>query len=111
MMHDPIYPETPGHRWVDTSMAAAADMAPKCGRLQRLALAAIREAGPAGLTADELADRLNVDRYSIQPRTSELRLMGLIADSKQRRHNRTGKRAIVWTTPDRVPSADGGSHG
>lgn len=100
MMHDPIYPETPGHRWVDTSMEAASAIAPKCGRLQRLALEAIREAGFIGLTADELADRLKVDRYTIQPRTSELRVMGLIADSKQRRRNRTGKRAIVWVAAE-----------
>lgn len=106
MQHDPIYPEAPGHRWVDTSMAAAADIAPKCGRLQRLALEAIRESGFVGLTADELAARLKVDRYTIQPRTSELRLMGLIADSKQRRRNQTGKRAIVWTAPEYVEAAN-----
>lgn len=97
MKLDPIYPETPGHRWVDTSIEAAAAIEPHCGRLQRISLAAVKAAGSSGLTTDELAERLKVDRSSIQPRTSELKLMGLIGDSGQRRKNRSGIRAIVWT--------------
>ena len=91
-----VYPDAPGHRNVDTSIAAANAIAPKMGRLQRMAEAAIREAGLYGLTADELAARLDMDRYSIQPRTSELRRKGLIRDSGLRRPNATGKQAIVW---------------
>lgn len=91
-----VYPDAPGHRDVDTSIAAANALAPKLGRLQRLAENAIREAGLYGLTADELAARLDMDRYSIQPRTSELRRKGLIRDSGLRRPNATGKQAIVW---------------
>ena len=90
------YPDAPGHRNAETSIAAAAALAPKLGRLQRLAEAAIREAGWQGLTADELAARLDMDRWSIQPRTSELRRKGPIRDSGQRRPNCTGKLAIVW---------------
>ena len=90
------YPDAPGHRNVETSVAAADALAPKLGRLQRMAEGAIREAGWLGLTADELAERLGMDRWSIQPRTSELKRKGLIRDSGQRRPNSTGKRAIVW---------------
>ena len=90
------YPDAPGHRRVDTSIAAANALAPKLGRLQRMAALAIRDAGANGLTADELALRLDMGRWSIQPRTSELRRKGLIRDSGQRRPNSTGKRAIVW---------------
>lgn len=90
------YPDAPGHRNVATSIAAAIDLAPKLGRLQRVALAAITQAGQHGLTADELAARLESDRWSIQPRTSELKRKGLIRDSGQRRPNCTGKQAIVW---------------
>jgi hypothetical protein len=91
-----IYPDSPGHRNVDTSIAAADALAPKLGRLQRMAENAIRDAGLCGLTADELAARLDMDRWSIQPRTSELKRKGHIRDSGQRRPNRTGKQAIVW---------------
>lgn len=90
------YPNAPGHRGVETSIAASEAIAPKLGRLQRMALAAIREADWSGHTADELADQLSMDRYSIQPRTSELKRKGLIRDSGQRRPNSSGKLAIVW---------------
>lgn len=96
------YPYQPGHRGVDTSVEAAAALADKLGNLQRIALAAIGSAGARGLTADELADVLGCDRYTIQPRTSELRLKRMIGDSGQRRLNRTGKKAIVWTLPEHV---------
>ena len=90
------YPDAPGHRNVETSIAAAEALAPKLGRLQRLVQGAICDAGPTGLTADELAAQLNLDRWSVQPRTSELKRKGLIRDSGQRRPNCTGKLAIVW---------------
>lgn len=61
-----------------------------------MAATAIRAADPRGLTADELAQRLDMDRYSIEPRTSELRRKGLIRDSGRRRKNARGKMAIVW---------------
>ena len=90
------YPDAPGHRNVDTSIAAANALAPKLGRLQRMAETTIRDAGLSGLTADELAAQLGMDRWSIQPRTTELKRKGLIRDSGQRRPNATGKQAIVW---------------
>lgn len=90
------YPDAPGHNDVGTSVAAAAAIKPKLGRLQRRALVSIRDAGPHGLTADELAARLDMARWSIQPRTTELKRKGLIRDSGQRRPNCTGKLAIVW---------------
>lgn len=90
------YPDAPGHRNVDTSVAAADALAPSLGRLQRMALDSIRDAGWVGFTADELAACLDMDRWSIQPRTSELKRKGLIRDSGERRPNITGKLAIVW---------------
>lgn len=90
------YPDAPGHRNVETSIAASIALAPRLGRLQRLAEAAIREAGADGLTTDELAAWLEMDRWSIQPRTSELRRKGLVRDSGRRRPSATGKSAIVW---------------
>ena len=95
------YPDAPGHRHVDTSIEAADAIAPDLGRLQRLAETEIRAAGDAGLTADELAARLKLERWSVQPRTTELSRKGFIRDSGLRRQNVTGKRAIVWVTATR----------
>ena len=94
------YPDAPGHRGVDTSIEAAAVMVPKLGRLQDKTLQAIRLAGRAGVTAHEVCDRLEMERTSIQPRISELRHKGLIADSKMRRRNASGVSAIVWVAGD-----------
>jgi hypothetical protein len=94
-MMDTIHPGSPGHRSVDTLIAAIADLEAKLGRLQRMTLATIREAGWLGLTADELCDRLKFSRWTVQRRTGELKLKGLIRDSGQRRRNASGKHAIV----------------
>lgn len=94
------YPDAPGHRGVETSVEAAESIAPRCGRLQKLTLEAVASRGPFGLTADEAAEVLGMDRWSIQPRVSELKKKGLILDSGLRRFNSTGKRAIVWVTPE-----------
>ena len=90
------YPDAPGHRNVDTSMAAADDMAPRLAYLQRLGNLTIYAAGEAGLTAEELSARLGLERTTMQPRTSELSRKGLIRDSGRRRRNASGKAAIVW---------------
>lgn len=90
------YPHAPGHRGVPTSVEAADSVAFKAGRLQRMVLAAIRAAGDYGMTTNECAGRLDMERDSIQPRTSELRAKRLIEDSGRRRRNASGKSAIVW---------------
>jgi CRP-like cAMP-binding protein len=99
-----VYPDAPGHQGTDTSIAAADSIADSLGRLQAMSLAAIREASlsvPVGLTAEELAARLNMPRETVQPRTSELRRKGKIVDSDIRRRNASGKAAIVWVVTER----------
>ena len=92
-----LYPDVAGFKGeAETGREAADAITPQLGRLQLMAETAIRAVGPSGLTADELAARLGMDRWSIQPRTSELKRKGLIRDSGQRRPNCTGKLAIVW---------------
>ena len=76
-------------------MAAVADPE-RLGRLQRLCNAAICTAGQNGLTAIETAKATGFDRYSVQPRISELRRKGLVVASGRRRRNPSGKSATVW---------------
>ena len=89
------YPFAPGHRCVETSIIAAAIVAPTLRLKQRLALNAITGA-LEGLNAWELAKALNSRVNQIQPRTSELQRMGLIRDSGRRRPNEWGNSTIVW---------------
>lgn len=102
MMHDHDYLSVPGHRGIDTSAAAAASLASSLSYLQAKVFRAIAEAGTRGLTTNELADALRIDRGSVQPRTSELRAKGRIRDSRQRRLNANGKKAIVWVVVGEV---------
>lgn len=105
-----IYPDAAGFKGeAETGREAAEAITHKLGRLQRMAEAAIREAGAHGLTADELAAELDMDRWSIQPRTSELKRKGLIRDSGKRRPNATGKQAIVWVAGAPPEPATGGA--
>jgi hypothetical protein len=94
------YPYIPGWKGAETSHAAAIAMSGVTARVQRAVLLAIRERGPTGLTCCELAQRLGMERTTVQPRTSELRRLGLIRDSGQRRFNPNGKRAIVWVAKE-----------
>ncbi len=90
------YPFAPSPGKTDTSAAAAREMACVTGAIIRTVYLAISERGSLGLTSDELAERVQMERSTVQPRTSELKALGLIIDSGQRRLNRNGKRAIVW---------------
>lgn len=90
------YPAEPGHRGVDTSIAAADAIAAVAGPLRRLVYKAVFTAGAYGLTTDEIATALKLPRYSVQPRTTELRHARRIHDSGKRRPNASGCRAIVW---------------
>ena len=96
MMGGSDYPDLPGHRGVDTSIVAAASIAHQLGYLQAKVFQAIAKAGLQGLTTNELAEQLGIDRGSVQPRTSELRAKRRIRDSGHRRLNANGKKAIVW---------------
>lgn len=91
-----IYPNAPGHRGIDTSIMAAAKIAPALPRLQRMVLEVIEAAGARGATGDEIAAHLDMERFAVRPRTSELRAAGKIADSKRRRPSKSGIASIVW---------------
>lgn len=84
---------TRNHRGQDTSIAAAADAAIDAKQLRGLALEHIRKT-PS--TADEVADALGKSVLSIRPRITELKNLGKIVDTGDRRKNTSGKSAKVW---------------
>ena len=89
-----VYPDAPGYRATDTSQAAAETMKPKVSVLRRMVLGAL-EISP--MTTMEIAHHIKQRYETIQPRTSELKGMGLIEDSGDRGISRDPrKRAIIW---------------
>ena len=89
----------PGHRGVETSIEAARVIQPAVKLLTGRVMVAVTEAAANGITVVEMAMRDGLDRMAIQPRFSELRKAGKIADSGLRRKNPSGVNAIVWTLP------------
>lgn len=49
-----------------------------------------------GMTADEIATELNESILSIRPRVAELRKLGLIEPTGERRPSSTGAMSAVW---------------
>lgn len=96
-MTDDRYPHTAGHRGLGGSVEAAAVITPKLPRLQGAVLDVLEQAGERGATGDEIAAALGWDKYRVRPRTAELRKLGRIMDSHQRRRSEAGIASIVWT--------------
>lgn len=89
----PTYPETPGSKVSGPSTLAAWSAGRNCRKLRDDVLAAL---AAESMTADECAARLGKSILSVRPRLSELRTMGLIADTGTRRKNESGMSATVW---------------
>lgn len=84
----------------DTSREAA-DML-DASPLDLAVVAALRSFGPAGATAEQIAEQSGIDKQSVTPRLAPLAERKIVKDSGTRRRNRSGRRAIVWilnTTP------------
>ena len=92
------YPDTPGFKELTTSRDAADVMKREAENLRDLVLAAIDGSGPRGLTADEVALRLNKSVLAIRPRLTELgpRHFDKIERTGERRWNSSGMKAAVW---------------
>ena len=86
------YPLTAGSKTGSTSQAAADSVDAASGQV--MVLSYLRAHGP--LTADEVADGLGRSVLFVRPRASELRRLGLIQATGQRRKNRSGQSATVW---------------
>lgn len=91
----------------DTSVEAAALAALRSSELRALVHRTLFDDGDH--TVDEVCRLTGRPRYSLQPRFTELRKLGLIRDSGERRFNRSGARAIVWRST--VRERAGGARG
>jgi hypothetical protein len=79
----------------DTSKEAAKSIVGKIAEQRTEVYRAIVRAGANGLTWSEIVQQLGCSPTA-NGRCSELRDVGLIVDSGQRRRTHTGRRAVVW---------------
>lgn len=98
-MSDDRYPHVAGSYGLGGSDAAADIITPKLPALQALVTGVVERAGSRGVTGDEIAAALGWDKYRVRPRTAELRKLGTIMDSRQRRPSEAGIASIVWVLP------------
>lgn len=93
-----FFPITPGFK----DQGAGRDAAREVGHSDKRAITlnrimySLRRQGPA--TADEIAARLDLDRLYVRPRVSELKTLGRIVDTGERRRNNGGRFATVWAS-------------
>ena len=90
------YPHKAGHRGVKTSKQSADDINPKLSRLKKMILIELYNVFPDGLTGSELSKITKRNLLTIRPRTTELKLLGLITDTETVRKNDGGKSEIVY---------------
>jgi len=99
-----VYPYQPGSKGPDgTSQAAAVAMARSAQTLRRRALATLNQLGVA--TSLEVVEAAKVLKEALQPRLSELRALGLVEPTGERRRNPSGKSASVLRLTDRGRAA------
>lgn len=91
--HHAHYPHAAGYKDCDTSKKAAETI--DANRLRGQCLHALKVMGAA--TSDAVADYLDESVLSIRPRFTELSKLGKIIDTGQRRPNRSGRHAKVWS--------------
>lgn len=87
------YPKTPGFKEGTTSREAAESMASRVEHLRERCLTRIANR-PS--TPDEIAEALGESVLSIRPRITELKQLGKIEPSGERRKNASGRAAKVW---------------
>lgn len=90
------YPTSPGFKAAGPSQEAAQAVAGMAKTLRDQVLRTIA-ASPHGLTADEVASKLNRSILSVRPRVSELHRQGEIRRTSIRGKNDSGMSASVWT--------------
>jgi predicted ArsR family transcriptional regulator len=94
LSRDLKYPMIPGAKTDGPSQDAADHMTPKVDTVRKKVLNCFTQ--HENLTADEVAQKLQIDRLTIRPRVSELVSMGKLTDTGDRRANSSGRNATVW---------------
>lgn len=77
------------------SVEAFQVIAPTLSERRQRILAAIVDAGAAGVTLDELSQRFGVPAHTISGRVTELKRAGLVRHTGDRRRTRSGCSAAV----------------
>jgi len=90
------YPHKAGHRNVDTSVEVAEKVNKTLKRVAKIVLLELEKVYPKGLTGTEIANKCNRSILSVRPRTSELKILGLIVDTEERRKNEWNNNEIVY---------------
>jgi hypothetical protein len=91
----PCYPVEAGWKQGAPETSKDAAKGTNAGFLRGRVLDALENFGP--LTTDECAGILKLSVLSIRPRFTELKRMGRIFDTGNRRRNESGKSAAVWS--------------
>lgn len=89
------YPTNPGFKEPTTSQDAAVKMKSRAETLRAKVMFAI-EMAPTGLTPDEAAGLLGESVLAVRPRVTELKRLGLIEKTGERRRNVSCMSASVW---------------
>jgi hypothetical protein len=95
------YPDAPGFKVAGPSEAAATSIASTAKTLREQVLRTIASSSH-GLTADEVAAKLNKSILSVRPRVSELRRQGEIRQAPTRGKNDSGMSASVWVVSPKL---------
>ena len=103
---DSIYPDAPGFKVPGPSEQAAKAVAGIAKTLRSKVLSTIA-AAPHGLTADEVATKLNKSVLSVRPRVAELHRLGEIRQTGTRGKNVSGMTASVWVLAPPLPTQEG----
>ena len=93
------YPQVPGHNKVDISIEAAESMEKSSATLRTRVLNILRGADfpfVYPMTSEQISDISGISHDNVWKRISELRAMGKVEDSGERRRNRSGRKAIAW---------------
>jgi len=90
------YPNVAGHRGVRTSIQSAEEINPYISRIKKMIAIELESVFPDGLTGTELALRLKKNILTIRPRTTEMKLLGIIMDTEKTKKNDAGKPEIIY---------------